>query len=205
MMVVFGGRTADQSSLNDSWGLRRHRDGRWDWVKAPYKATGEQPTPRYQHSTLFLGPLMMVIGGRTNTVGEIVSLEVYDTESSEWYKFNSLQRFRHACWSVDSTVYVHGGFEHETPNIPINIIARIDTYKLFHKHEHLITKIKPIEKGADGKSKDGKKDIKKPANNIYNINNDKEFRLANQAHIAMSYTAGAGAEIHAGDFSLFIR
>lgn len=47
MMVVFGGRTADQSSLNDSWGLRRHRDGRWDWVKAPYKATGEQPTPRY--------------------------------------------------------------------------------------------------------------------------------------------------------------
>ncbi len=138
MMVIFGGRTADQSALKDTWGLRRHRDGRWDWVKAPYKATGEQPTPRYQHSTLFLGPLMMVIGGRTNTVGEIVPLEIYDTESSEWYKFNSLQRFRHACWSVDAHVYVHGGFEHETPNIPINIIARIDTYKLFHKHDHLI-------------------------------------------------------------------
>ena len=138
MMVCFGGRTADQSSLNDSWGLRRHRDGRWDWVKAPYKASGEQPTPRYQHSTLFLGPLMMVIGGRTNQVGEIVPLEVYDTESSEWYKFNSLQRFRHACWSVDTNVYVHGGFEHETPNIPINIVARIETNKLFHKHDHLL-------------------------------------------------------------------
>lgn len=37
MMVCFGGRTADQSSLTDTWGLRRHRDGRWDWVKAPYK------------------------------------------------------------------------------------------------------------------------------------------------------------------------
>jgi hypothetical protein len=71
--------------------LREERQqNRWDWVKAPYKATGEQPTPRYQHSTLFLGPLMMVIGGRTNTVGEIVPLEIYDTESSEWYKFNSL-------------------------------------------------------------------------------------------------------------------
>jgi hypothetical protein len=208
MMVVFGGRTSDQSSLNDSWGLRRHRDGRWDWVKAPYKATGEQPTPRYQHSTLFLGPLMMVIGGRTNQVGEIVPLEIYDTESSEWYKFNSLQRFRHACWSVDANVYVHGGFEHETPNIPINIIARIDTYKLFHKHEHLIQKIKPIEKGADGKKdgKNGGKDsIKKNnATNIYNIGHDKEFRLANQAHIAMSLGEDRGTE-QAQDFSMLVR
>lgn len=35
MMVIFGGRNNDQSALNDTWGLRRHRDGRWDWVKAP--------------------------------------------------------------------------------------------------------------------------------------------------------------------------
>lgn len=32
MIVIFGGRTQDQSALNDSWGLRRHRDGTWDWV-----------------------------------------------------------------------------------------------------------------------------------------------------------------------------
>lgn len=102
MMVIFGGRTQDQSALNDTWGLRRHRDGRWDWVKAPYKSTTAVPTLRYQHSTLFLGPLMLVIGGRTNNVGEKVSLEVYDTESSEWYKFSALQRFRHVCWSVDT-------------------------------------------------------------------------------------------------------
>jgi protein phosphatase len=48
MMVVFGGRTADQSALNDTWGLRRHRDGRWDWVRAPYRVNGETPTHRYQ-------------------------------------------------------------------------------------------------------------------------------------------------------------
>ena len=33
---------------------------------------------------------MMVIGGRTNKVGEDVALEVYDTESSEWYKFRAI-------------------------------------------------------------------------------------------------------------------
>lgn len=37
MMVIFGGRTGDQSALKDTWGLRRHRDGRWDWINAPYK------------------------------------------------------------------------------------------------------------------------------------------------------------------------
>ena len=32
MMVIFGGRANDQAALNDTWGFRRHRDGRWDWV-----------------------------------------------------------------------------------------------------------------------------------------------------------------------------
>ena len=53
-------------------------------------------------------------------------MEVYDTESSEWYKFNAIQRFRHTCWQVDGTVFVHGGFEHETPNIPIRALAPKD-------------------------------------------------------------------------------
>jgi hypothetical protein len=39
---------------------------------------------------MFVGTLMIVLGGRTNTVGENVQLEVYETESSEWKKFNSL-------------------------------------------------------------------------------------------------------------------
>ena len=83
MMVVFGGRTNDQSALNDIWGLRRHRDGRWDWIKAPYKNSGENmPLARYQHSTIFIGTMMVVLGGRTNTVGENIYMEIYETENS---------------------------------------------------------------------------------------------------------------------------
>jgi protein phosphatase len=47
MVVVFGGRSNDSNALNDTWGLRRHRDGRWDWVKAPYKGDRENPIGRY--------------------------------------------------------------------------------------------------------------------------------------------------------------
>jgi len=35
MIVIFGGRATDNNPLNDSWGLRRHRNGSWDWVRAP--------------------------------------------------------------------------------------------------------------------------------------------------------------------------
>jgi len=35
MVVIFGGRGLDNNPLGDSWGLRRHRKGHWDWVKAP--------------------------------------------------------------------------------------------------------------------------------------------------------------------------
>jgi len=84
---------------------------------------------------------MLVIGGRTNNVGENVQLEVYETESSEWHKFNSLQRFRHSIWAVDSTIFMHGGFENETPNIPTNSIVKLDLPELMSKVPALIAKL----------------------------------------------------------------
>jgi protein phosphatase len=142
MMVIFGGRTGDQgAALKDTWGLRRHRDGRWDWIKAPYKSNGEEPLARYQHSTIFIGTLMIVLGGRTNTVGENVFMEVYETENSEWKRFNSVQRFRHTIWAVDQTIYMHGGFENETPNIPTNSIMKLDLIQHVKGNAHLMGKL----------------------------------------------------------------
>ena len=85
--------------------------------------------------------MMVVVGGRTNTVGENVQLEVYETESSEWHKFECLQRFRHTIWAVDSTIFMHGGFEKETPNIPTNSIVKIDLLTLFQYLPHLKSKL----------------------------------------------------------------
>jgi protein phosphatase len=81
---------------------------------------------------------MLVLGGRTNTVGENVQLEVYETESSEWRKFNSLIRHRHSVWAIDSTIFMHGGFENETPNIPTNSIMKLDLLELFAKTPTLL-------------------------------------------------------------------
>jgi protein phosphatase len=68
MMVIFGGRGSDGVPLNDTWGLRKHRDGRLDWMKAPYR-NNSKPAERYQHRSLFVGTLLLIIGGRNNQVG----------------------------------------------------------------------------------------------------------------------------------------
>ncbi|CAD8156820.1 unnamed protein product [Paramecium pentaurelia] len=141
MVVAYGGRSNDQQALNDAWGLRRHRDGRWDWVRAPYKLDKEQPIGRYQHSTLFVYSMLIVIGGRTGNVGEMLTIDVYDTETSEWSKFNSIQRFRHSSWLVDTNIYVYGGFELDSPNIPTDIISKINLNKLLLPSEPLTNKL----------------------------------------------------------------
>lgn len=75
--------------------------------------------------------MLVVIGGRTGTVGETLTIDVYDTETSEWSKFNSIQRFRHSSWLVDSSIYVYGGFELDSPNIPTDMISKINLTKMF--------------------------------------------------------------------------
>ena len=60
----------------------------------------------------------MIIGGRTNNVGESVGLDIYDTETSEWCKFPTIQRFRHSSWLSDANIYIYGGLLHESPNVP---------------------------------------------------------------------------------------
>ena len=88
---------------------------------------------------------MIVLGGRTNTVNENVLMEIYETENSEWKKFNSIQRFRHTIWSTDyNTIYMHGGFENETPNIPTNSIVKLDLTAHVKSNPYLLEKLEKV-------------------------------------------------------------
>jgi protein phosphatase len=84
---------------------------------------------------------MLVIGGRTDTVGDTVSLEVYDTETSEWNRFPTVQRFRHACWCVDTNLFMHGGFDNESPTVPTDAIMKLDALAILKSAPHLVEKI----------------------------------------------------------------
>jgi protein phosphatase len=84
---------------------------------------------------------MLVIGGRTNNVSEQLPLEVFDTETSDWIGFNSLQRFRCGTWFHESFINIYGGFDLATPNVPTDSIYRINLMGLFANHQHLKSKL----------------------------------------------------------------
>jgi protein phosphatase len=143
MIVIFGGRSGDrQDALNDAWGLRKHRDGRWDWVQAPYHHNGIRPKARYQHSGLFLGSLMFIIGGRASDMPDNLRLDIFDTETSEWHSIPNIQRFRHVAWLFQGSIFIQGGFEQENPSLPVSDVHKIDLMKGLAGKPALINKIK---------------------------------------------------------------
>lgn len=140
MMVVFGGRKKNGENLNDMWGLRKHRSGIWDWMKAPYRGT---PHDRIQHTSLFCGNFFINIGGRSQTLGDDLPIEVYDTENSEWTKFCSFRRFRHSSFIFENYIYIHGGLEDDKHNNPANALNEINLLELFQscKDPALVSKL----------------------------------------------------------------
>lgn len=125
MMVVFGGRTPDGGSLRDIWGLRQHRDGRWDWVEAPTKRGGP-PEARVQHSCTFLGSKLVITGGRGQDVNKPLPTAVYDTETCEWKMVSTVNRFRHASWVVGNLIFAYGGFDHKSQASPTSDLQVLD-------------------------------------------------------------------------------
>ena len=162
MMVVFGGRRKNGQNLNDMWGLRKHRNGVWDWMKAPYKGN---PQDRIQHTSLFCGNFFINIGGRSQALGDNLPIEVYDTENSEWSKFISFRRFRHSSFIFDNYLYIHGGLEDDKHNNPANVLNEIDLYDLFANNKELIAKLKLYF------SKKSEQNAKNASHNETNTNN----------------------------------
>ncbi|MCQ2818193.1 MAG: metallophosphoesterase [archaeon] len=139
MLVVFGGRKKDGTQLNDMWGLRRHRNGLWDWMNAPFKAT---PKDRIQHSSLFFGPFFINIGGRSSKTGDVLPIEVYDTQNNSWESFGVFKRFRFASFIYDNYIYIHGGLKDDKHNSPSKSMTQIDLFELFKESAHYSSEAK---------------------------------------------------------------
>eukprot|EP00826_Nyctotherus_ovalis_P053268 TRINITY_DN6896_c0_g1_i26.p1 TRINITY_DN6896_c0_g1~~TRINITY_DN6896_c0_g1_i26.p1 ORF type:complete len:746 (-),score=105.30 TRINITY_DN6896_c0_g1_i26:17-2254(-) len=216
MLMIFGGRTVDQSTLNDTWGLRRNSDGTCDWVKAPYRPDRVKPLGRFQHSSVFIDNYMAIIGGRANSTESIVLFNVYDTETAEWFSFNSIKRFRHASWLVDGVIYVFGGFQQGLRDVPTDTILHLDYASLIKnmkknsgedakqevkakvdvKEEKkpvddpgIVAEIKPVlEKKETKQEVVDTEEVKKVTAAVLKQEN-KDFKLSSQAHVALSFNA----------------
>lgn len=189
MIVIFGGRNSTPTAINDTWGLRRHRDGRWDWVKAPYKNSGEKPIPRYQHSSIFVGSMLIITGGRSNLASDTVPMEIYDTETSDWFKYEAPQRFRHATFFCDNFLFMHGGFNQETPNTPTDIIIKLDLSNILQEEPQLSKYLLLEVSKYDGPST-GQNQSKPQSNsnkvNPYSQKSSNSIKLVSEAFMAVN-------------------
>ncbi|KAH0476172.1 MAG: hypothetical protein KVP17_004387 [Porospora cf. gigantea B] len=126
MIVVFGGRTQEQKSLRDTWGLRQHRDDTWSWVVAPVKR-GTAPEARFQHSCVFTSTKMVVVGGRDSDVAKPIPNAVYDTSTCEWTTLpESMNAFRHSACAVENIVLSFGGFDQNEQTHPTANLFSLD-------------------------------------------------------------------------------
>jgi protein phosphatase len=203
MMVIYGGRKKDGNVLNDMWGLRRHRNGSWDWTKAPYKGN---PKDRLQHSSLFCGNFFLNIGGRSGTEGDNLPIEVYDTETSEWHTFLYYKRFRHASFIVETTLYIHGGLEDEKNNNPAKVLNELNLFDVFIQDTVMTNKLKTyvLEKKKSNSpiNKDGPVDAKSPTQTTKEEKpsmglktNDNQLRLADKAVVAFKQSTEEFSEL----------
>ncbi|KAK9790585.1 hypothetical protein WJX73_006836 [Symbiochloris irregularis] len=128
LLLLCGGRDAENTPLGDAWGLARHRDGRWEWAAAP----GVMPTARYQHGAVFVGPRMHVSGGAVGggrMVDDASANAILDTSAGAWTTTSvrsssedspdgppdwSRSRCRHAVASVGPFVFMYGGLRGST-------------------------------------------------------------------------------------------
>jgi protein phosphatase len=143
MIIVFGGRSRDKEALSDTWGLTRHRNNTYEWLRAPQKGLCH-PTGRYQHTCLFLGSLLIVVGGKSDKGDESVPLQVYDMMKNEWSSFENIERFRHDAFVRQTDLYIYGGFSLKTPNVPTDSLLKLNLYTVFEKSSYLTSCLNEI-------------------------------------------------------------
>lgn len=80
---------------------------------------------------------MFVYGGKGTNANRVLDLEIYVTNSSEWFAYKCDSRHRHGFWLTDTCLHIFGGFE-KGLTIPTNTIQVIDLAKMFIDEEHIL-------------------------------------------------------------------
>lgn len=67
---------------------------------------------RYQHISLYLGTLLINVGGKVTDSQCNNTITIYDYEIPIWYTAPGIEVFRHVAWLESHFLYIHGGLDH---------------------------------------------------------------------------------------------
>ena len=155
MMLLFGGRDSNENALNDIWGLTHNKNHSWSWTRAPI-TDNELLKPRYNHSIVFYGTLMIIIGGRSNkNYNGTLPIQVFDNNKKDIFDFPGVEMNRHNSFIFDKYIFLYGGFNDNNPTHPIGVLSKISIETLFH-NSPLSRLIEVNNKNTKIKNNDGK-------------------------------------------------
>ena len=179
MMIVFGGRDINENPLNDIWGLILNRDGTWSWKRAPI-TDNELIKPRYNHSVVFDGSLMIIIGGRSyRNQSNPLPIQVYDTSKNDVFDFPGVGMNRHCSFILDKYIYLYGGFNDKNQIHPIGNLSKISLEKLFRNS--------PLSRLIESNNNN---------NNINKINNSGNNNKKTKFKLSQDVVVGSGGIIN---------
>ena len=118
---------------------------------------------------------MIVTGGRSRNLTNILPTEVYDTETSHWYSFSGLSLYRHISFNKEHELYLYGGFRNSNPFNPLTDLEKVDFYDYFKYEPALTSKIKSYLEVK------GKDENTKSKNIELNQKVDQKYKLSCQA------------------------
>ncbi len=131
---------------------------------------------------------MIITGGRSKNIQEILPTEVYDTETSEWRSFGGVGLFRHMSFNKDNFLYIYGGFENANPNNPVEKILKIDLLQYLSSNLNIQNKLdemfKKVNQGDSSTQYQGtitQSGSQKGSQIENNLKQDNKFRLAKDA------------------------
>ena len=163
-LFIFGGRNAQNKPLNDLWSLtlniKNEKDAKnievvWTEIKP---TNNDNFTHRINHSMLFYRNYLLIFGGKSINSNPI-SIEVFDIEKKQLYKFKKLSMNRHTSFIFDKNVYFFGGFSQKN-TVPLG--------------DMLMAPLNIIFENSDLKNILEKIDKNKAISNSAKINNEKE-------------------------------
>ena len=163
-LFIFGGRNAQNKPLNDLWSLtlniKKENDTKnievvWTEIKP---TNNDNFTHRINHSMLFYRNYLLIFGGKSINSNPI-SIEVFDIEKKQLYKFKKLSMNRHTSFIFDKNVYFFGGFSQKN-TVPLG--------------DMLMAPLNIIFENSDLKNILEKIDKNKAISNSAKINNEKE-------------------------------
>lgn len=194
MMVIFGGRDKEGNSLSDITGVKKREDGGFEWVDFPTNSKNGI-IGRHQHSAVFFGPFMFVIGGRLNNPKDPATFEVYSMNKLKWFKFGSISLFRHSAWIFSNItsqddyeiyMYLYGGFDGDNNSLINPYLYRINIVELFSQEETLRSELsehismllliqEQKQKAKINKKTEEKKFQLSPGVVVYNVGEEDNF------------------------------